>query len=327
MFCPNCGTEISPAEKVCPSCGAPLPDRTVQETEAVPERDETVATSATEAKPAPASKPQASQQWFAGTLLRIVAIAMGVVILVIGMSKVAGTSNVTRPSPPTAFTPRSTGRNDDTSSGGGTDTDGGSKTTKTDSGSGRPTDEPADVLSDPELRDAYGNITLHALMELDGKQFVALCNMQHFEVYPNNGYLAFVNQARHSVLSICGSNGALDYNSVLGLAKGGKGKACASIYIIDAYDSEKATYQGISHCETECSAMAHGEYVAICRDSSGRRWIATVNAQGDGSHHIVLYNPEALKAGLFDEMHDGEYGKYADIVFITFTGKLTDTHE
>lgn len=353
MFCPNCGTQVPSNAKVCPSCGVPLPDKTAregtvaQEATMALESDETPAAGATDANAAPADdspkdsrsdgssasdqpkqaqpneaasapepQPQPPRQEYGGAT-RVISIVVSVILLIVGISRCTGVTKRNSPSTTTTKTSQSTrGTNSNSTN-----------SNSTNSGTGHSIDTSDDVLSDSKLRDANGNITLYAFMESNGKRLIALCNMQHFEITFKNRAISFMNKKTANGFGISGSNGALDYNTVLRLKKGGEGTPCMYVYILSGYDSEKATYEGISHCTTECSAMTDGYYVAVCSDSAGRRYLATVNKAEDSTYSVVFYNPEALKEGKFDEMHDGKYGKNAKAVFEAFTGKSTDTHE
>lgn len=350
MFCPNCGTQVPSNAKVCPSCGTPLPDKTAregtvaQEATMAPESDETSAAGTADADAAPAGdspkdsssdgssasdqpvqaqpkeaastpepepQPQVPHQEYGGAT-RVISIVVSVIMLIVGISRCTGVTKRNSPSTTTTTTSQSTR---------------GTNSNSTNSGTGHSIETSDDVLSDSKLRDANGNVTLYAFMESNGKRLIALCNMQHFEITFKNRSISFINKKTANGFGISGSSGALDYNTILRLKKGGEGTPCMYVYILSGYDSEKATYEGISHCTTECSAMADGYYVAVCRNSSGRSYLATVNKAEDGAYSVVFYNPEALKEGKFDEMHDGKYGKNAKSVFEAFTGKSTDTHE
>lgn len=354
MFCPNCGTQVPSNAKVCPSCGTPLPDKTAREGTAAPEAtvapesDETSAAGATDADaapagdspkdsssdgssasdqpaqaqpneapsaPAPEPQPQPPRQEYGGAA-RVISIVLSVILLIVGVSRCTGVTKNASSTSTTTTSQSTRGTNSNSSN-----------SDSTNSSTGHSIDTPDDVLSDSKLRDANGNITLYAFMELNGGQLVALCNMQKYEVGYENFTLTFINKKTGNGFGISGSDGALDYSTILSLKKGGEGTSCMYVYILNDYDSEKATYEGISHCTTECSAMAEGYYVAVCRDSSGRRYLATVNDAEDGAYSVVFYNSEALKDGKFDRMHDGKYGKDAKSVFEAFTGKSTDTHE
>ncbi len=363
MFCPNCGTQVPSNAKVCPSCGTPLSNRTTQDAAMASEGDE-VTTDVAEAShpanesasnsgaddssashkptqaqtndpasgPEPEPEPQVPHKEYGGAA-RIIKIVIGVILLVVGISRCTGVAKRSNPTTSTVATSQSTRGSNSTSSSSGTNTgsntstSSGSNSTTTNSGNGHSIDTSGDVLSDPELRDAHGNITLYAFMELDGKQLASLCNMQKFEVTFTNGMLSFINQKSANGFSIANMDNALDYNTILGLKKGGEGTPSWYVYILTNYDSGKAAYEGVSHCTTECSATANGYYVAVCCDSSGRRYLATANKNEDGAYIVILYNPEALEKGKFDQMHNGKYGKDAESVFTAFTGKSTDTHE
>lgn len=330
MICPECGAETGESNR-CANCDAEigtattaesdlqLEDSTWFETEARdwsdPENELSIVDSE-EVRKASAKRT--------GILVGIIVAAIAVIAVI-----VVGALGSTGPAPgsSSAAQGENSASSADAASESSSSASSPSPSSAQNSGSGASTaassasSAAVAAAFDPACLDPQGNVTLYALVELDGSELQTLLSANDFAwsddasvwISKQGGMLCAVNgggnlsQRDIDKLGVGAAESPIVYLlTVKGPATptDALASAAANVVIVDEFDDGDALF-------------------AIVTGSTGWQYLAVVTSTGDNEQAILLYTEQAIAQGLFRDTVGTDAGTTIPEVWKTITGKTT----
>ena len=330
MKCPVCGAEAGESNR-CANCDAEIGTATTTEPDLQLEESAWFETEArdwsdpeNELSIADSEEVQKASAKRTGIIAGIVVAAIAVIAVI-----VVGALGATGPAPasPSAVQGESSAASADAASGNSTSESPSSTSSAQSSGSGTSaaaastSSAAAAATFDPACLDQKGNVSLYALVELDGADLQTFLSANDFAwsddasvwMSKQGGMLCAVNgsgnlpQRDIDKLDVGAAESPIAYLlTVKGPATSADAfdSAAANVVIVDEFDDGDALF-------------------AIVAGSSGQQYLAVATPTGDNEQAILLYTEQAISQGLFRDTVGTDAGTTIAEVWKTVTGKAT----
>lgn len=168
---------------------------------------------------------------------------------------------------------------------------------------------------DALYHDSDYNLTMYALMELSGKEWVSLLDSYNFSWDSSeNAWMA----SDGSIFAVTDGSKLLSKSEVEALPKGGVGKSVVLCQIVEGYSTPQAAYKALSgNIVAEEYSEKSDAVVAMVYGPSMVRYIALIGPSGDasGEQMVYLFTEDAVKGGALTSMLGYDVGSNLDEVW------------